>query len=128
MLLPRALEGREEAAEVLRKRRAVVDDIPVYKTEPRVPSEAERSLLERGVDAVLFTSGSAVTAWRQRVEAESRLARAAREAVVACIGPSTASTARGLGMRVDVEAATHTTEGLVEALGSYFSKTRSEAT
>jgi uroporphyrinogen III methyltransferase/synthase len=35
---------------------------------------------------------------------------------VACIGPITAATAREHGLRVDVEAATHTVAGLVDAL------------
>ncbi len=128
LLMPRALEGREEAAQILRRRGAIVDDIPIYRTEPRAPTEMDRSLLAGGVDAVLFTSGSAVSAWSERAKEGSRWAEAARDAVVACIGPTTASTARGLGMRVDVEAATHTAEGLVEALGSYFDSRRSVPT
>ena len=40
--------------------------------------------------------------------------------MIACIGPSTAATARDRGLRVDVEAAPHTIEGLLEALGRHF--------
>ena len=36
--------------------------------------------------------------------------------MVACIGPVTAATARDLGLNVDVEAAEHTIDGLVDAL------------
>ena len=36
--------------------------------------------------------------------------------LIACIGPITAETARELGLRVDVEAAEHTVEGLVRAV------------
>ncbi|HTC82600.1 MAG TPA: uroporphyrinogen-III synthase, partial [Acidimicrobiia bacterium] len=36
--------------------------------------------------------------------------------VVACIGPVTADTARANGLTVDVVAAEHTIEGLVDAL------------
>ena len=36
--------------------------------------------------------------------------------VVACIGPITAETARAAGLTVDVVAAEHTIDGLVEAL------------
>jgi uroporphyrinogen III methyltransferase/synthase len=36
--------------------------------------------------------------------------------LIACIGPITAETARDLGLRVDVEAAEHTVEGLVTAV------------
>jgi uroporphyrinogen III methyltransferase/synthase len=36
--------------------------------------------------------------------------------LIACIGPVTAGTAKELGLRVDLEAAEHTVEGLVEIL------------
>jgi hydroxymethylbilane synthase len=125
VLMPRALEGRDEAAEILRGQGAVVDDIPIYRTEPRAPTDGELSLLDGGVDAVLFASGSAVSSWCERANVDPRLAEAGRNAAVACIGPTTASTARSLGLRVDVEAAIHTSDGLVTALGEYFSHARS---
>ena len=37
---------------------------------------------------------------------------------VACIGPVTAGAVREIGLEVDVEAAVHTAEGLVEALAA----------
>jgi uroporphyrinogen III methyltransferase/synthase len=39
---------------------------------------------------------------------------------VACIGPITADTARGRGIRVDVEAREYTIPGLVEAVADLF--------
>jgi uroporphyrinogen-III synthase len=41
-------------------------------------------------------------------------------AVVACIGPITADTARAAGLTVDVVAAEHTIDGLVTALVEAF--------
>jgi hydroxymethylbilane synthase len=120
LLLPRALDGREDAAALLRQHGAVVDDIPIYKTDSCVPSAEDLALLDPGVDAVLFASSSAVSAWCDQARAADQLAKAAASAVIACIGPATASTARERGLRVDVEAATHTTEGLVTALERHF--------
>ncbi len=124
LLLPRALDGREEAAAFLRQHGALVDDIPVYRTEVRAASAEDIALLDAGVDAVLFASSSAVSAWCDQAVTMDRLAAAAASAVIACIGPATASTARERGLRVDVEASTHTSEGLVSALERHFAHAR----
>jgi uroporphyrinogen-III synthase len=77
------------------------------------PAEA-LELLRRGeIDIVTFTSSSTV---RNLVAMLNGSIEALERPGVACIGPITAQTARELGLRVDVEAAEHTVEGLVEAL------------
>ncbi|HSD85093.1 MAG TPA: uroporphyrinogen-III synthase, partial [Anaerolineae bacterium] len=45
-----------------------------------------------------------------------------RQAIIACIGPITADTARELGLRVDVQATDYTMDGLVAALVTHFDK------
>ena len=124
VLMPRALDGRQEAAAILRRCGAVVDDIPVYRTGPAVLSAGDLSVLDGGVDAVLFLSGSAVKAWHGQARDGGPLAGRAADAVVACLGPTTAAEARGLGLRVDVEAPTHSLEGLLSALGEHFAHPR----
>ena len=47
---------------------------------------------------------------------EAEAARLLSGTRVACIGPITADTARGRGLRVDVEADEYTIPGLVEAV------------
>ncbi len=122
VLMPRALEGREDAAAFLRRHGAIVDDIPIYRTVSHAASAEAASLLEGGVDAVLFASSSAANAWCDHARESAQFAEAARRAVVACIGPSTAATARDRGLRVDVEATVHTMEGLVSALELHFAR------
>ena len=39
---------------------------------------------------------------------------------IACIGPITADTATGLGLKVDVVAQDYTIDGLVQAILTYF--------
>lgn len=85
-----------------------VDVVPVYRTVPVVPTEAQRDAV-RAADAVTFTSSSTVENW---VAAFGELV----PPVVACIGPVTADTARRLGVRVDLVADVHTVPGLVDAL------------
>ena len=120
LLMPRAIDGREDAAAFLRGQGASVDEVPAYRTDGCQPSVEELAALGPGVDAVLFTSSSAVSSWCSQAS-RGPLAAATSRAAVACIGPSTASTARDLGLRVDIEAAPHTVDGLVEALARYFS-------
>jgi uroporphyrinogen III methyltransferase/synthase len=43
-----------------------------------------------------------------------------RNFLVASIGPITSQTCRRLGLRVDIEAAQYTLDGLVEAIVSYY--------
>jgi uroporphyrinogen-III synthase len=122
VLMPRALEGREDPARLLRRQGAIVDDVPAYRTDLSVPSTEDLASLEQGVDAVLFASSSAVSAWCGLVRGGGPLASAARHAVIACIGPSTAATAREQGLRVDVEADDSTVDGLVAALIRHFAR------
>ncbi len=124
VLMPRALEGRDDAAALLRQRGAIVDDVPAYRTESRAPTREELEPVGPGLDAVLFTSSSAVIAWCDVVRGGGPLADAARRAVIACIGPSTASTAKDRGLLVEVESPEHTTEGLVAALGRHIARAR----
>ena len=128
VLMPRALEGREDAAHLLRRHGARVDDIPAYRTEPCTLSARELAPLDGGVDAVLFSSSSAVGAWCSQADREPRMVEATRRAVIACIGPATAATARERGLRVDVEAPSHTADGLVAALGGHFALARGRTT
>ena len=48
--------------------------------------------------------------------------KALEDSRIACIGPTTAATARELGLSVDLVADVHTVDGLVDALVSYFGK------
>jgi hydroxymethylbilane synthase len=124
VLIPRAREGREDAAALLRGNGAIVDEVPAYRTEACAPTLEDCRVLEPSVDAVLFTSSSAVSAWCDAALPGGALVKAARRAVIACIGPSTSATARARGLRVDVEAPSHSVDGLVAALGQHFARTQ----
>ncbi len=99
--------------------RAQVREISLYRTV--VPSGAEaqlREALANGVHAVTFTSSAAVHNFTSLLKGDLSLAQLS---VVACIGPSAAESAKRQGLRVDVVAERHTTQGLVEALSSRLS-------
>jgi hydroxymethylbilane synthase len=113
-LLPCAAEHDEEAARVLRSAGALVVELPVYRTVAARPAPGDLALLDGGIQAALFLSGSAA-------RAAAGLADRLSGAVVGCIGPSTAVAAREAGLRVDVVPAEHTAEALVDALEERFS-------
>lgn len=113
VLLARAEQGRDVLPNGLREMGWEVDDVPVYRTVAATVTQAQRHELERA-DVVTFTSSSTVSNLVEQVGAD------ALPSVVATISPVTSATARGFGLRVDVEASEHTIAGLVSALEGYF--------
>lgn len=122
VLLPAADIGRDELEKGLAEWGAKIERLAAYKNVPVADvGERAKAAFADGVDAVTFTSSSTV---RNLVEmlGGDRAARAALDAsFIACIGPVTASTARELSLRVDLEAEEHTVDGLVDSLASHFS-------
>jgi uroporphyrinogen III methyltransferase/synthase len=111
VLLFRAQEARDVLPATLRAAGRAVDDVAAYKT--RYVDDSELRLKAERADIVTFTSASTVHGFAHNVaDAASILART----TVAAIGPITAATARGLGIRVDLVAEEFTVEGLVAAL------------
>jgi uroporphyrinogen-III synthase len=129
ILLPRADIAREALAVELQQRGAIVDEIAAYRTLPAQPDPDGLRELQRGVDVITFTSSSTVRNFIALVGQESiprdSIPRDSipPQAIVACIGPITANTARELGLRVDVTAAEYTMDGLVAALVQHFAET-----
>jgi uroporphyrinogen III methyltransferase/synthase len=120
VLLPRAKEARELLPDKLREMGAVVDVVTAYETV-RDSSASElirEELLNGSIDFITFTSSSTVKNFVESIGAE-HLEAIFKDARVASIGPVTSETARGLGIRVDIEAKKHTIPGLVQALVDY---------
>ncbi|MEM9692280.1 MAG: uroporphyrinogen-III synthase, partial [Myxococcota bacterium] len=120
VLLPRALVARELLPEELRRHGFTVDVLPVYETVDAASAERDalRSLLARGVDAILLTSSSTVERLARALgdDASARLA----DVTLASIGPITTKTAEDLGLTVAVTASVSTGPGLIDALETYF--------
>ena len=138
ILLPRAEIAREALAEELGRRGAIVHEIAAYRTLPAAPDPQGLTELRRGVDAITFTSSSTVRNFVALLSGSTKYIDAANyrrmghngipmpslnRAIIACIGPITAQTAREAGLPVDVMARreAYTTDGLVAALVEYFS-------
>ena len=138
ILLPRAEIAREALAEELGRRGAIVHEIAAYRTLPAAPDPQGLTELRRGVDAITFTSSSTVRNFVALLSGSTKYIDAANyrrmghngipmpslnRAIIACIGPITAQTAREVGLLVDVMARreAYTTDGLVAVLVEYFS-------
>jgi len=121
VLIPRARVAREILPEKLREFGFEVVVPPAY--ESVLASERKDELarrLEAGeVDCVTFTASSTVENFVGAFgEGDAR--RLLGGTRVVCIGPITAETARGHGIRVDAEAGEYTILGLVEAVADLF--------
>jgi len=109
-LVARAVEARDVIPEWLQQQGAEVDVVPLYETVREEP-DAEAIEAAQTADYVTFTSSSTVTNLAEALG--DRFPSAAR---IVSIGPITSETARGAGLEVDVEAATHDIDGLIASL------------
>ena len=119
ILVPRAKEGDEGLIEALTARGAVVDAATAYENvlDGVGADEVRQRLLSGTVDAVTFTSSSTVKNFVAALDGAALPA----SVTVACIGPSTAKTAREmLGREPEVVASEHTMEGLTAALEEFY--------
>lgn len=99
-----------------------VDRVTAYQTRSApVDLAATADVRERGVDAVLVTSGSVARELSTRVSA-GQLPLSAQTILVA-IGPPTAAAMRLVGLSPALVAATHTILGMLDAL-TFFRSTR----
>jgi uroporphyrinogen III methyltransferase/synthase len=125
VLLPHADIAREVVAEQLRAAGADVTEVVAYRTvvdeslRDAEGTDVYRMLLEHQIDAVTFTSPSAVRAFAT-IFGEEQAADLLARTVVASIGPVTSQAAQRLGLQVAVEPSVHTARALAEALATHF--------
>jgi len=112
VLLAQAEQARPALALGLAAKGWDLTVVPAYRTQPRIPTPDEQSTA-LGADAVLFASGSAVSAWVDVFGSEI-------SPPVFAIGPATAQVAHQLGLKVTAVAADHSLDGLVDCLRVYF--------
>jgi uroporphyrinogen III methyltransferase/synthase len=121
ILIPRAAEASEALPRILAERGADVQIVPAYETEREdCDSEVIRERIAEGsIDCVTFTSSSTV---KNFVAALGPTPPSLTAVALACIGPSTAQTARELFQREpDILATRYTISGLMEAILEFYS-------
>jgi uroporphyrinogen III methyltransferase/synthase len=115
VLLPRSDQAMPELPAALAARGAQVTEVVAYAVVPAAPDpDALAALTQTGVDVASFFSPSAL---RGLAEMLGRpLAEALGNAAIACVGPTTATAARAMGLQVDIVPEETTAEGLMDAL------------
>ena len=96
--------------------RAIVDQFQVYETSQHdISAEpAAADFRERGADAVLFASSSAVQSYAKQAAA-LKLAPGAKQPLAGSIGPQTSEALKAAGITVDFAAKQPSLDSLVEA-------------
>lgn len=110
-------KNRETLVQMLEDARAIVDCLPVYKTEETdlATDPVAGDFRTKGADAILFASPSAAQSFFDQA-ATLKLGAKARRPLAGSIGPSTTATMKQLGLPIDFEAAEATLESLITAL------------
>jgi uroporphyrinogen III methyltransferase/synthase len=124
VLVVRPDHHRDTVTEDLRRHGAAVTDLVAYRTTTATPEspaaqELYRLMLDGAVDAVTFTSPTAVSRLAALL-GEEQAADLLNTTVVAAIGPVTAAAARALGIHPAIVADTYTEDGLVQAIVRHF--------
>lgn len=109
--------NRETLVEGLHEARAIVDQLPLYRTEETdlAADPVAEDFRRRGADALLFASPSAVQSFFDQAAA-LRLGKQARRPLAGSIGPTTTAAMKQLGLPVDFEAAEASLDALVAGL------------
>ena len=120
MLLPCADIARDVLSDGLKSLGATLDEITAYRTvTPESSAQIANDVLSDGIDIATFTSSSTVKNLCSILNGNINMLN---QATIACIGPITASTAREMGLKVDIVSKEHTIPGLVEAIESHLSQ------
>jgi hydroxymethylbilane synthase len=117
IIAPAAVVHMKEVVTILSEKGADVSTWPIYATSNETISEQALADLGKGFDAILFVSPSAVKSFCEQVKDYRDVLKSA---IVGCIGNTTASRARDLGIEVQVVPERFTTDDLVDALANYF--------
>ena len=127
VLVPQAEQAREALVRLLKAKGIEVEAVTAYRSVLGSGGVDVPGLLRSGrVDAVVFTSPSAVDNMAARFERENGDWDDLREVCLACIGPVTQAAAERRGLEVQVLARDHTILGLVDGLERYFSYSKRE--
>jgi uroporphyrinogen III methyltransferase/synthase len=121
ILIPRAVVAKELLPDELRRRGAMVDVLPVYRTA-RAESgslDLREALRSESVDALVLTSPSAVHFLGEILGEEAQAILSST--VIAVIGPVAAAAAKELGLSAAIQPRQATIPDLVDAIRGYFS-------
>jgi uroporphyrinogen III methyltransferase / synthase len=117
ILIYRAQEARDVLPQMLEDADRKPDVVAAYKTIFEVDPQFAQKVVR--ADVLTFTSASTVRGYVELLGGANAAREAARNKLIACIGPVTAEAAEASGLNVDVVADVFTTEGLLDALEAH---------
>ncbi|MEI6815697.1 MAG: uroporphyrinogen-III synthase [Bacteroidota bacterium] len=115
ILIPCSELAKEDLKLNLENKGAEVHSIAIYDNQ--IPESIDHSILDQPIDYLTFTSPSTVVGWI-KIIADSKFILPDYTCIVA-IGEITADAAKSVGLKVDVIAKEHTTEGMISAMIYY---------
>jgi uroporphyrinogen III methyltransferase/synthase len=120
ILLPRAETAREILPQELRRRGAIVDVVPVYRTARSEAGLADlrTTLMGQTIDAIVFTSPSAVGSVSETLGNE--LTALLSPIPIAVIGPVAREAVESVGLNAVIEPNKATVQDLLESIERYF--------
>jgi uroporphyrinogen-III synthase len=123
VFLPRSDRANPELIEALKRQHAQVTPVVAYKTvAPEADSHAmQQTFLQRGADAILFFSPSAVHHLREILGAE-RFRDLSERSVFVAIGPVSEKALQEEGVRRILVAADTTIAATIATLAEFFAK------
>ena len=127
VLIPRGQKGRRTIPDALCAQGARVREVVVYRTvkPPGISQQVVRRLKRREVDMIVFSSPSAALNCVELFK-QFGISDLTQALPAACIGPTTAETARNLGFAVVTQATEQEVgiTGLVDSIQDYFGDLR----
>jgi uroporphyrinogen III methyltransferase / synthase len=119
ILVYRAQEARDVLPQMLEDAGRKPSVVAAYKTIFDVDPQFAQKVAS--ADVLTFTSASTVRGYVELLGGTQAAREAARNKLIACIGPVTAEAADEAGLHVDVVADIFTTDGLLDALEAHLS-------
>jgi uroporphyrinogen III methyltransferase/synthase len=109
--------NRDKLVKKLEAADAIVDQLPLYKTEKTdlANDPTAEDFRQKGADAILFASSSAASSYAEQSGA-LELALGATKPLIGSIGPQTTETLDDLDLSPDFEAPKPSLDALIEAL------------
>lgn len=115
ILLLRSRVASNDLVDILQQAGAEVDNVPLYtvSTEKSDSKPLTEQINSGAIDWLTFTSPSCVRAFFEQISPDSVNSGNVK---VASIGPVTSEQLKNIGVRIDIQAAEHTINGLLAAI------------
>ncbi len=119
VLLLRSQLASNELVELLAKAGAQVENVAIYTAEPENgDSDLLTEQLEQGkIDWLTFASPSSVDSFFEQIPCKTVQSNRIR---IASVGPVTSERLKQIDIGVDIEAAEHTIDGLLDAIEQFY--------